>query len=65
MRTSHHELLSVREVARRLGVAVRTIWKWKASGLFPPPVRLGPNGRTIRWKAEEINRYIERRSTPS
>ena len=50
-------LLTVREVARRLALATRTVWKWSRSGQLPPPVRLGR--RTLRWRAAEIERYVE------
>jgi excisionase family DNA binding protein len=54
------ELLSVRQVAQRLGLSVRTVWKWSKVGHLPAPVRLGNNGRTVRWKAEEIEKFIKR-----
>ena len=50
------ELLSVREVAGRLKVSSRQIWKLLSSGRFPKPVRLG---RSVRWRAEDIARWVE------
>jgi excisionase family DNA binding protein len=48
-------LLRVGEVAGRLGVSVRAVWKNLASGRLPLPVRLG---RAVRWRESEIARFI-------
>lgn len=58
MITQAPELLTVREVARKLRIGTRTVWKWTTSGHLPPPLRLGQSGRTVRWKASEIDRFI-------
>ncbi len=54
------ELLTAREVARRLNIGMRTVWRWSASGELPAPVRLGKAGRVVRWKAVEIDSFLER-----
>jgi excisionase family DNA binding protein len=51
------ELLTVREVARRLALSERTVWRWAADGLLPAPLRLRP--RSTRWRAADIQRYLE------
>jgi predicted DNA-binding transcriptional regulator AlpA len=48
-------LLRVGEVAGRLGISVRAVWKNVASRRLPPPVRLG---RAVRWRESEIARFI-------
>jgi predicted DNA-binding transcriptional regulator AlpA len=53
------ELLSARDVAQRLGLSVRTVWRWSMIGHLPPPVRMGTGGRTVRWKAAEIERFVQ------
>jgi excisionase family DNA binding protein len=53
------DLLTAREVALRLGIGVRTLWRWTASGQLPPPVRTGSSGRIVRWKAADIQRFVE------
>jgi excisionase family DNA binding protein len=57
MRTLRQDLLTVREVAQRLALGTRTVWKWSRSGQLPAPVRLG--NRTVRWRAAEIERFVE------
>jgi prophage regulatory protein len=52
------ELLKAREVARRLGISVRTVWKWTAEGELPPPVRLG---RVTRWRRRDIEAFQDAR----
>ena len=48
-------LLTVKEVAERLGVGVRTVWRWTRTGELPPPVR---RGRIVRWKTTDIERFV-------
>lgn len=57
------DLLTVREVARRLSISERTVWRWTALGLLPPPVH--PHPRSTRWRAADIERYLEKLSTHS
>jgi predicted DNA-binding transcriptional regulator AlpA len=49
-------LLRVQDVAAQLAIAVRTCWKWVASGQLPRPLRLGSS---IRWRQSDISRFIE------
>ena len=58
------ELLTVREVARRLNIGTRTVWRWSRSGELPAPVRLGKARRVVRWKAAEIEGYLQHALTP-
>lgn len=48
-------LLTVREVAARLGVSTRQVWKLAASGRLPAPVRLA---RSVRWRESDIADFI-------
>jgi len=50
-------LLTARDVARRLSISLRTVWRWTALGLLPPPVH--PHSRSTRWRAADIERYLE------
>ncbi len=51
------DLLTVREVARRLSISERTVWRWTALGVLPLPVH--PHTRSTRWRAADIERYLE------
>ena len=57
MRAMIPDLLTVRDVARRLSISERTVWRWTAQGLLPPPVH--PHARSTRWRAADIERYLE------
>jgi prophage regulatory protein len=47
--------LSVNQVAKRYGVSSDTIWRWKREGMFPAPVRIGPN--CTRWRLSDLNTH--------
>lgn len=47
---------TVKDVAARLGVSDRAIWKWNAAGKIPDPIRLG---RSVRWDLDELERWID------
>ncbi len=50
-------LLTVQQVARKLGVCVRTVWKKRAEGSLPAPVILSAS--LIRWREEDIDAWID------
>ena len=49
------KLLTVREVAARLGVSTRQCWKLNASGRMPAPLRLS---RSVRWRESDLAAFI-------
>lgn len=51
--------IGVGEVARRIGLSSRTIYKWADSGLFPKPVKLSPT--RIAFIESEIQAWQEAR----
>jgi predicted DNA-binding transcriptional regulator AlpA len=57
------DLLTVRDVARRLSISERTVWRWTALGLLPPPVH--PHARSTRWRAADLERYLECLADPT
>jgi predicted DNA-binding transcriptional regulator AlpA len=63
MRAMIPDLLTVRDVARRLSISERTVWRWTALGLLPPPVH--PHARSTRWRAADLERYLEQLAAPS
>jgi len=48
-------LLSVRTLAKRLGLSVRTLWRLRNAGREPKPVRMGGS---VRWSADEIDGWV-------
>lgn len=54
--TASPDLLTSQQVARRLSLSVRTLWRLVRAGKFPQPVRY--NRKLVRWKAADVARYI-------
>ncbi len=50
------DLLTSHQVARRLSLSVRTLWRLVRAGKFPQPIRY--NRKLVRWKNADIARYI-------
>ena len=55
--TRGKDLLTAQEVARRLSIGVRTLWRLVAAGNLPQPVRF--SRKLVRWKAVDIEQYIQ------
>lgn len=51
-------LLTVTDVARLAKVSERTVWRWHSSGEIPRSVVIGG---TVRWKGDEIEKWITNR----
>jgi excisionase family DNA binding protein len=51
-------LLRVEQVAERLAVARRTVWRWLSQGKLPPPLRLSKT--CVRWRPEDIDAHLAR-----
>ena len=49
------ELLTIRELAKVLKLSPRSIWRLVKNHQLPVPVRIGGS---IRWRAEDIIRWI-------
>jgi predicted DNA-binding transcriptional regulator AlpA len=56
-------LLTVKDVAEMLSVGVRTVWRWSALDKIPRPIRLAK--KTLRWKASQLQAYLDRTSAES
>ena len=50
------ELLTVREVAAALKISPRQVWKLRAVGRLPMPVKLS---RSVRWRATDIELFVQ------
>ena len=51
------DLMTSHQVARRLAMSVRTLWRLVAAGKFPQPVRY--NRKLVRWKSADVNNYFD------
>jgi excisionase family DNA binding protein len=51
------DLFTPREVAAKLSVSVRTLWRMLARGEVPEPIRY--NRRLVRWKARDLQTYLD------
>lgn len=57
------DLLTSQQVAQRLVISVRTLWRMVAAGKFPPPIRY--NRKLVRWKSADVTLYIESLDSPA
>jgi prophage regulatory protein len=55
--TDGQELLSAKEVASRLSVTSRTVWRWVAQGKLPRPLRL--SRACSRWRSGDLEYFLE------
>ena len=55
--SSEDSLLSIPQVAEKLSIHVRTVYRYIHSGILPKPVKIGGSSRFI---ASSINELIER-----
>ena len=53
------DFLKVKEVAQRLGVSVRSVWRLAALGEIPRPVGIGGSSR---WPRVHIEHYVEQKT---
>jgi len=53
---AHHELLTVRDIAKRLSVCAKTVRRWREDGKLPPALQIGG---IIRWRESDFNTWIE------
>jgi excisionase family DNA binding protein len=51
-----NRILAAKEVARHLGIGVRTLYRWVRAGRVPPPLRF--TNRTLRWELATIKEFL-------
>jgi excisionase family DNA binding protein len=56
-RTDDSPLMTVRELGDYLNITMSTVYKMVSRGEIPV-VRLGPNGRTLRFRREQIKAWL-------
>jgi predicted DNA-binding transcriptional regulator AlpA len=55
--TERPKLISAKEVALRLSVTPRTVWRWVSLGKLPRPLRLSPG--CARWWETDVDRFLQ------
>ncbi len=54
------DLLTVEQVAKRLSVSARTVWRMLARGTLPQPIRY--SRKLVRWKSTDLAAWLEQQS---
>lgn len=49
-------LLNVTQVAKRLGISIRTVWRLTSAGQLAQPVAIG---RCKRWRRRDVEAFVE------
>lgn|GEM_PF-1417799 len=52
-------LIKIREVEKMVGLKKSALYKYVASGDFPPQIRIGP--RSVAWEKDAVDRWISQR----
>ena len=52
------DLLTPRDVAGRMSIALRTLWRMVERDGFPQPVRF--TRKLVRWRARDVEAYVKR-----
>ncbi len=52
------DLLTSREVARRLSIGVKTLFRLVRAGVVPQPIRL--SRKILRWRVDEFERWLKK-----
>jgi predicted DNA-binding transcriptional regulator AlpA len=50
-------------LARVLGVAAVTVWRWSAAGKLPKPVKI--SGKVTGWPVADVRAWIAAKSNPT
>lgn len=59
MSHSEQRLITVRELAEILGMTRAGIYKWIKEDRMPKPIRLGGSKGVLRWRAADIEQWLE------
>ena len=51
-------MMTCREVAEALGVSERSVWRWSATGVLPPGIKIGS---AVRWSRRSIEEWLAKR----
>jgi predicted DNA-binding transcriptional regulator AlpA len=53
-----NRLLNLKELADRLSVSTRSVFRWTAEGRLPRPINV--TKRSVRWDAAEVAEAVEK-----
>jgi len=53
-------MATMRDIAKRCAVSLRTVQAWRAEGTLPPPDFV--QGKVIRWRRSSIDQFIASRA---
>jgi predicted DNA-binding transcriptional regulator AlpA len=53
---ANRQLITVAQLAEKLQLGQRSIWRYRDEGRMPPPVRLGKN---VRYRVNDIEAWID------
>lgn len=56
-----NQLLNIHQIAAMCGVSARTISRWRVRGDFPETIRLPGIAGNPRWRARDIEAWIDSR----
>lgn len=56
---SDQQLITIRQVAALLAVSVSKVKRMRDVGQLPLPVRMDRNGRMLRWRLRDIEKFIK------
>jgi predicted DNA-binding transcriptional regulator AlpA len=51
------QLLTKKQVAKKLAISVSHLNRWRDRGTFPVPISVGE--RAIRWRAVDIDEFVK------
>ncbi len=63
--TSDIQLLTARDVGKLLSLTSRSVRDLSRRKLLPSPLRLGVNGRCLRWRESDVERFVRERHESS
>jgi predicted DNA-binding transcriptional regulator AlpA len=55
--------LRLRDVLHRVGVSRSSWLSWVKRGAAPKPVRLGPAGHLLAWRAADLQRWMDEQTS--
>lgn len=51
-------MMTVKQVAEALEVSERSVWRWSATGILPPGIKIGG---VVRWPRRTIEEWLAKR----